>query len=166
MIFDVLTLFPFMFESPLSASILKRAIEAGLIEVDICDIRDFAKGRHKQADDRPYGGGSGMVMMPQPIADALKSIPSAREDEKRLTLLLSPQGRPFNQPFAEELAELDRLILICGHYEGIDERIRELYVDEELSIGDYVLTGGELGAMVVIDAVAFGIPALHASRGL
>ena len=158
MIFDVLTLFPLMFDSPLSASILKRAIEAGLIEVNIRDIRDFAEGRHKQADDRPYGGGSGMVMMPQPIADALRSIPSAEEDEKRLTLLLSPQGRPFNQAFAEELAEVDRLILICGHYEGIDERIRELYVDEELSIGDYVLTGGELGAMVVMDAVSRLVP--------
>jgi tRNA (guanine37-N1)-methyltransferase len=165
MIFDVLTLFPLMFDSPLSASILKRAIEAGLIEVNIRDIRDFAKGRHKQADDRPYGGGSGMVMMPQPIADALKSIPSAGEGEKRRTLLLSPQGRPFNQARAEELVELDRLILICGHYEGIDERIRELYVDEELSIGDYVLTGGELGAMVVMDAVSRLIPGVVGDPG-
>lgn len=158
MIFDVLTLFPLMFDSPLSASILKRAIEAELIEVNIHDIRGFAKGRHKQADDRPYGGGSGMVMMPQPIADALKAIPGAGEHEKRRVLLLSPQGRTFDQAYAEELAEFDRLVFICGHYEGIDERIRDLYVDEELSLGDYVLTGGELGAMVVIDAVSRLVP--------
>ena len=158
MIFDVLTLFPLMFDSPISASILKRAREAGLIEVNIHDIRDFARGKHKQADDRPYGGGSGMVMMPQPIADALKSIPGAGEHERRCILLLSPQGRQFDQSFAEDLAEFDRLVFICGHYEGIDERIRDLYVDEEISLGDYVLTGGELGAMVVIDAVSRLVP--------
>ena len=165
MIFDVLTLFPLMFDSPLSASILKRAIEAGLIEVNVHDIRDFAKGKHKQADDRPYGGGSGMVMMPQPIADALKAIPDAGEHEKRRVILLSPQGRTFDQAYAEELAEFDRLVFICGHYEGIDERIRDLYVDEELSIGDYVLTGGELGAMVVIDAVSRLMPGVVGDPG-
>lgn len=158
MIFTVLTLFPRMFESPLSESMLNRAIQRGNIVVEVVDIRDFAAGKHRQADDRPYGGGSGMVLMVQPVADAVQAVFSGKEGEKRQTVLLSPSGRLFHQGMAAELAELDRLVLICGHYEGVDDRINTLYADEEVSIGDYVLTGGELAAMVIIDAVARLLP--------
>jgi len=156
--FDVLTLFPEMFVSPLSESILKRSIQAGIVEVNVTNIRDFATGNHKQADDRPYGGGSGMVLMPEPIVGALRSILQGRHEQKKRVILLSPQGQRFHQGMAEEMAKLDRLILICGHYEGVDERIRRYYVDEEISIGDYILTGGELAAMVIIDVVARLLP--------
>jgi tRNA (guanine37-N1)-methyltransferase len=156
--FTVLTLFPEMFSSPLSESMLKRAIEKGHIVVDIVDIREYAEGRHKQADDRPYGGGSGMVLMPQPLARALKSVKGAEEGRKERVVLLSPQGDRFDQAMAREFSGVDHLVLVCGRYEGVDERVKELYIDQEASIGDYVLTGGELAALVMIDAVARLIP--------
>jgi tRNA (guanine37-N1)-methyltransferase len=159
--FDVLTLFPAMFDSPLRESILGKALERGLIEIRRVNIRDFAWDRHKTADDTPYGGGQGMVMKVEPIGRAVEHVraeaPSGR------VIYLTPQGCPFHQEKARELAALDHVILLCGRYEGVDERVRELFVDEEISVGDYVLTGGELAAMVVIDAVARLIPGVLGS---
>ncbi len=163
--FDVITLFPGTFVSPLSESMLKRAIQAGYISVDVHDVRDFAQGKHKQADDRPYGGGSGMVLMPEPLAACLKSVFASDGMDRGRVLLLSPQGRRLDHDTVRRLSGYRRLVLICGHYEGIDERITNLYVDEELSIGDYVLTGGELAALVVIDAVARQVPGVLGDRG-
>jgi tRNA (guanine37-N1)-methyltransferase len=156
MIFDILTIFPGMFSSPLEESIVGKARERGLIEVRLHNIRDFAADRHQMTDDRPFGGGEGMVMKPEPIIRALRSIgdtgPPARN------ILLSPQGRLFNQEIARELSGFPRLALICGRYEGIDERVAEFFTDDQISIGDYVLTGGELAAMVVVDAVVRLLP--------
>ena len=154
--FDILTLFPDLFASFLKAGVLGRAVAKGVVEVRIANIRDFARGRHKVADDRPYGGGNGMVMKPGPIYRALQSIDKHKEGCR--VALLTPQGVPFRQATARELARLNQLVLICGRYEGVDERIRSRYVDAELSIGDFILSGGELGAMVVIDAVSRVIP--------
>ena len=151
---DILTLFPGMFVGPFDESILKRAREAGLLQLNLVDIRDFATDRHRTVDDTPYGGGPGMVMKPGPIFAAIEAVRSA---DSRV-ILLSPQGRLFEQAMAIELSTLPHLVLICGHYEGVDERVREHLVDEELSIGDYVLTGGELAAMVLVDAVARLLP--------
>lgn len=165
--FDILTIFPQMFSGPLSESILKRAQQAGLIEIVLRDIRAYATDRHKSTDDYPFGGGAGMVMKPEvlyrALADSLGLLAQVDAEPERLIplpadhppiLLMSPAGELFNQRLAEELAQHERLVLICGHYEGIDERFREYCVDREISIGDYVLTGGELAAMVVVDAVA------------
>jgi len=154
--FDILTLFPDLFASFLKAGVLGRAVEKGVVEVRITNIRDFARGRHRVADDRPYGGGNGMVMKPGPIYRALRSIDLRREECR--VVLLTPQGVPFRQEIARELAGVNHLVLICGRYEGVDERIRSRYVDAELSIGDFILSGGELGAMVVIDTVSRVIP--------
>jgi tRNA (guanine37-N1)-methyltransferase len=151
---DILTLFPGMFVGPFDESMLKRAREAGLLQLNLVDIRDFATDRHRTVDDTPYGGGPGMVMKPGPIFAAVGAVRSA---DSRV-ILLSPQGRLFEQAMAIELSTLPHLVLICGHYEGVDERVREHLVDEELSIGDYVLTGGELAAMVVVDAVGRLLP--------
>ena len=151
---DILTLFPGMFVGPFDESMLKRACEAGLLQLNLVDIRDFATDRHRTVDDTPYGGGPGMVMKPGPIFAAVEAVRSA---DSRV-ILLSPQGRLFEQAMAIELSTLPHLVLICGHYEGVDERVREHLVDEELSIGDYVLTGGELAAMVVVDAVGRLLP--------
>ena len=151
---DVLTLFPEMFAGPLGHSILRRAIERELLRVELTDIRGFATDRHRTVDDYPYGGGPGMVMKPGPIFAAVESV--ARPGSP--VILLSPGGRLFTQQVAAELAEYEHLVLICGHYEGIDERVREHLATDELSIGDYVLTGGELPAMVVIDAVGRLLP--------
>jgi tRNA (guanine37-N1)-methyltransferase len=154
---DVLTLFPDMVRAVLGASILKRAIEKGLLEVSVIDLRDYADGRHKVADDAPYGGGAGMVLKPEPIFRAIEASRSRAEDSR--IIMLSPQGRRLNHALAEEFAgENRRLIFLCGHYEGIDERVRLGLAPEELSIGDFVLTGGELAAMVVIDAAARLVP--------
>jgi tRNA (guanine37-N1)-methyltransferase len=154
--FTVLTLFPEMLSTLLVGGIVKKAIERQCLSVDLINIRDFAKDRHRTVDDRPYGGGCGMVMKPEPVGAAIRR---AREKHpEAYTLLLTPQGRLFDQRLAQELAGCSGLILVCGRYEGIDERVREHLVDDELSIGDYVLTGGELAAMVVIDAVARLIP--------
>lgn len=154
--FDILTLFPEMFRSPFEESLLKRARERGLIDIRVLDARDFTADRHKVADDYPFGGGKGMVMKPEPLARAIAA--TRAEDPSVRVVLLSPQGARFDQAKAERLAGCRHLLLVCGHYEGVDERIRLHYVDEELSIGDYVLTGGELPAMVVVDAVSRLVP--------
>ncbi len=153
--FDVVTIFPGMFTSPLGESILKRAREAGLIDVHYHDLRTYTHDAHRTVDDTPYGGGAGMVMKPEPLVEAVEAVPREGRGQR---VLLTPQGAPFTQETARELSKLDQLILICGRYEGIDERARTLIADREVSLGDYVLSGGELAAMVVIDAVARLIP--------
>ena len=146
---DVLTLFPAMFAGPLDESIIKRAREAGRLDLAIHNLRDYAHDRHKTVDDRPFGGGPGMLLKPEPIFEAVESL--AREGTR--VILLSPAGRRFDQAVARELAGLEHLLMVSGHYEGFDERVREQLADDELSIGDYVLTNGALPAMVIIDAV-------------
>ena len=150
----VLTLFPGMFAGPLDESIVKRAREAGLLELTLHNLRDYAHDRHRTVDDRPFGGGPGMLLKPEPLFEAVEKL--ARETTR--VVLLSPSGRTFNQAIARELAQLDDLLLISGHYEGFDERVREHLADDELSIGDYVLTNGALPAMVIIDAVTRLLP--------
>jgi tRNA (guanine37-N1)-methyltransferase len=154
--FDILTLFPELFSSFLKEGILGRAVIKGLVDVRLINIRSFARGSHNVTDDRPYGGGSGMIMKAGPIYRALRSI--EKVDGQSLVILLTPQGQTFEQSRAWELSKLDRLVLICGRYEGVDERIRSSYIDMELSLGDYILSGGELGAMVVIDTVSRLVP--------
>jgi tRNA (guanine37-N1)-methyltransferase len=149
---DVLTLFPEMFESPLGHSILKRAQEAGVVEIVLTNIRDFATDDYKKIDDKPYGGGPGMVMMPEPVFDCFEHVQKLVPENGR-AILLTPQGQEFDQAKAVELSKAERLILICGRYEGFDERIRTGLGAEQVSIGDYVLSGGELPAMVIADAV-------------
>ncbi len=170
--FDIFTLFPGIFEGPLRESMIKRAIDAGLLNVQLHNIRDYAAGKHQVTDDYPYGGGGGMVMKPEPVFAAVESVLGIREQgsgsgdqdtdyQSPVTnhqfpipiILLTPQGRVFNQSIAYELAQYDRVALICGRYEGFDERIREHLASDEISIGDFVLTGGELAALVVLDAV-------------
>jgi len=155
--FDVLTLFPEMFPGYLGQSLLKLAIERGLVEVRLHNIRDWAEGRHKQVDDRPFGGGPGMVLMVKPVVECVEKVRGA-EHEPRQVVLLSPQGRRLNQGIVEELASRRRLILLCGRYEGFDERIKEILEPDEISIGDFVLNGGEIAAMVLIDAVIRLVP--------
>lgn len=147
---QILTLFPEMF-APIQESIIGRAKQKGLIEIEIYNIRDYSLDKHKKCDDAPFGGGAGMVMTPQPISSAIESIDTNNEAYK---IYLSPKGRTFTQAVAKEFTAKSKLLIICGHYEGIDQRIIDLYVDEEISIGDYVLTGGELPAMVITDAVS------------
>ncbi len=163
MIFEILTIFPSMFSSPLEESMIGKARDRGLIQVRVHNIRDFAGGKHQMTDDRPFGGGEGMVMKPEPIVGALRVIsesgPAAR------TILLSPQGRLFDQETARALSLLPRLILICGRYEGVDERVADHFTDDQISIGDYVLTGGELAAMVVVDSVARLLPGVLGNEG-
>lgn len=154
--FSILTIFPDFFASPLGEGIVRRALGSGKIEVDIRNIRDHALDKHHMTDDRPFGGGEGMVMKPEPLAACLRA--AAKEDTTRRVILLSPKGERFNQRQAERLTAYGQLMLICGRYEGVDERFRSLYVDEELSIGDYILTGGELAALVVMDAVCRLLP--------
>ncbi len=151
--FDIFTLFPGMFEGPFTESILKRAQERGLLSIALHNIRDATTDKHHLVDDYPYGGGAGMVMKPEPIFAAVEAVYQGGP-----IILLTPQGRLFNQQIARELAQEQRITLLCGHYEGIDERVRQHLVTDELSIGDYVLTGGELAAMVVVDAVSRLIP--------
>lgn len=151
---DVLSLFPGYFNGPLSESMLKRAIEKGLIDVSQVDIRDFCTDRYKQVDDRPYGGGPGMVLMPEPTSKAIRSC----KKKGSKTIYLSPQGVPLTHSLAKELSKEEHLVLLCGHYEGIDERVLQSDVDLEISIGDYVLTNGCLAACVLIDAIARFIP--------
>jgi len=154
---DILTLFPGMFSGVLNESIMKKAQDKGKFTCDLVDFREFASNKHKKVDDYPYGGGAGMVLAPQPIFDAVEHIKSKNETAPRV-ILMCPQGERFTQKKAEELAEEDHLVFICGHYEGYDERIRENLVTDEISIGDFVLTGGELGAMVVVDSVVRLLP--------
>lgn len=147
---DILTLFPEMF-SPLSESIIGRAKENGKIEINIFNIRDYAENKHKRCDDYPFGGGAGMVMMVQPIASLIDSIDP---NHTAYRIFMSPRGTTFNQGMVKSLISREHIILLCGHYEGVDQRVIDLYIDEEISIGDYVLTGGELPAMVVTDCIA------------
>lgn len=159
--FDVLTIFPEIIEAVLGESIIGRARANGIVELNAINIREFSADKHKKTDDYPYGGGNGMVMMVQPIYDAYLSIVKELKNKPRV-IYMSPQGKLLNQKKVEELKKYDHLVLLCGHYEGIDERIVEEIVDEEISIGDYVLTGGELPAMVLIDAVARTLPGVLA----
>ncbi len=154
---DVLTLFPEMFAGVFGHSILKKAAEHDAVEYNVVNFREYADNKHQTVDDYPYGGGAGMVLKPQPIFDAVEDLRSKANSEPRV-ILLCPQGERYTQKKAEELANLEHLIFVCGHYEGYDERIREHVVTDEISIGDFVLTGGELGAMVIIDSVVRLLP--------
>ena len=153
--FDIITIFPEMFGNVFSAGVLKKALDRNLIEVNVHNLRDFTSDKHQQVDDRPFGGKPGMVLKPEPIFSAVESI---RENEATPVYLLSPQGRTFNSSFAEELAANRQIVFICGRYEGVDERVVEYLVTDEISIGDYVLTGGEPAAVVLVDAVSRFIP--------
>ncbi len=161
--FDVLTLFPDMFEAVLGDSIIARAVEKGIIQFNFINIRDFSKNKHKKTDDYPYSGGGGMLMTPQPIYDAYQSIVKDL-DYKPFTIYMSPQGRVFSQELAKEYAEYKHIVILCGHYEGVDQRIIDMLVDAEVSIGDFVLTGGEIPAMAVIDAVSRMLPGVLSSE--
>jgi tRNA (guanine37-N1)-methyltransferase len=163
--FDLITIFPEFFQGFLSHGVLRRAIAGGLVQVEVHDLRSFAHDRHRTVDDRPFGGGEGMVLKPEPLAEAIESLElepkSLRNTVNRprtQVVLLSAQGERFTQPVARQLADLDRLVLLCGRYEGVDERISELFCDRELSIGDYVLSGGELAAAVLVDATSRLLP--------
>ena len=151
---DIITLFPGMFRGPLDESIVGRAVQRGLIQIAVHNLRDFAEGRHRVVDDYSFGGGPGMVLKPEPIFAAVEAL---RTESSRV-ILMSPQGRVFRQSMARELAQLEHIILLCGHYEGVDERVRDHLVDQEISIGDYILTGGEIAAMVVVDVVVRLLP--------
>ncbi|MBY0529370.1 MAG: tRNA (guanosine(37)-N1)-methyltransferase TrmD [Rhabdochlamydiaceae bacterium] len=152
--FDILSLFPEYFEGPFGASILKRAQEKGLIEIQLTDIRAFAEGKHRKVDDRPFGGGPGMVLMPEPMTQAIRHV----KKENSHVVYLSPQGKLLNAATCQRLAECPHLILVCGHYEGLDERVIEAEIDEEISIGDYVLTNGCLASIVLVDAISRFVP--------
>jgi len=155
---DILSLFPKMFDGPFGESIIKRAIDRGLASVFVHNIRDFTHDKHRTVDDYPYGGGNGMVLKPEPLFEAVESIKEMIGDSSAPVILLTPQGRLFCHHVAQELSKQQNLILICGHYEGVDERVRNYLVTDEISIGEYVLTGGELAAMVVVDAVVRLLP--------
>ncbi|WP_019242331.1 MULTISPECIES: tRNA (guanosine(37)-N1)-methyltransferase TrmD [Bacillus] len=155
---DVLSLFPEMFTGVFGSSILKKAEEKGAASYNVVNFRDFADNKHHTVDDYPYGGGAGMVLKAQPIFDAVAHLQASNSTEKQRVILLCPQGERYTQKKAEELAQEEHLIFVCGHYEGYDERIREHIVTDEISLGDYVLTGGELGAMVIIDSVVRLLP--------
>ncbi|NLL90127.1 MAG: tRNA (guanosine(37)-N1)-methyltransferase TrmD [Dehalococcoidales bacterium] len=161
---DILTLFPKMFEDFSSTGIFQRAVENKLVEFNIWNIRDYTHDKHHVVDDYPYGGGAGMVMKPEPIFEAVESIRQPDDNDKKVSIILTtPQGRLFSQTIAAELAEYDRLIIICGHYEGVDERVHRHLATDEISIGDYVLSGGEPAAMVITDAVTRLIPGVLGS---
>ena len=162
--FEILTIFPDFFRGPMDFGIVRRAREAQLIDISVHDLRSFTRDKHRTVDDRPFGGGEGMVLKPEPIFEALESLEVAPQKERlaaqarESVVLLSPQGRMFQHALAAELASLDRIVLICGRYEGVDERVGEFFADREISIGDYVLSGGELGAAVIVDAVTRLLP--------
>jgi len=157
---DVLTIFPKMFHAALGESIIKRAQEKRKLKINIVDLRHFSKDKHKKVDDKPFGGGPGMVMRVEPFFEAVNSLRQKTKDkrQKTMVILMSPRGKTFKQAVAKKLAGYKHIILLCGHYEGIDERVREHLADEEISIGDFILTGGELAAMVIIDSVARLLP--------
>ncbi|MBI5395295.1 MAG: tRNA (guanosine(37)-N1)-methyltransferase TrmD [Verrucomicrobia bacterium] len=154
--FDILTIFPGMFRGPMEESILKRAQEKKLVEIAVHDLRKWTRDKHNTTDDRPFGGGPGMLMKPEPIFEAVEDL--KRNAPEARVVLLTPQGRKFDQQVAQELAQQKHLVLVCGHYEGVDERVRVALVNDEISIGDYVLTNGALAAIVVVDAVARLVP--------
>lgn len=157
---DILTLFPNMFTGPFSESIIHRAVQKGLLHINIINIRDFSTDKHNKVDDYPYGGGAGMVMKPEPLFAAIEWAHDNAKTapDRRRTLLMTPQGQVFDQAKARFLSQFEHLIIVCGHYEGVDERVRQSLITDEISIGDYVLTGGEIPAMVVTDAVARLVP--------
>jgi len=155
--FDVLTLFPEIFQGYLGQSLLKRAIDAGLVEVRLHNIRDWSLDRHNTVDDRPFGGGPGMVMRVEPVVECVEDVRGCGEDPGHL-VMLTPQGRRLDQPHVEQLAAKERVVLLCGRYEGLDERIREILTPEEISVGDFIVNGGEVAAMVIIDSVIRLIP--------
>jgi tRNA (guanine37-N1)-methyltransferase len=161
---DVLSIFPEMFEGVLGHSILKKASEKEAVDYNVVNFREFAENKHQTVDDYPYGGGAGMVLKPQPIFDAVADLKARAKSAKPRIILMCPQGERYTQKKAEELAQEEHLIFICGHYEGYDERIREHVITDEISIGDYVLTGGELGAMVIIDSVVRLLPGVLGSE--
>ena len=154
---DIITLFPSMFRGPFDESIIKRARKKGILEINLQDLREFTDDKHRTVDDVPYGGGAGMVMKAEPLFRVVEKLKEEKSSSSKV-ILLSPQGQPFVQEKAKELAEEEGLIFICGHYEGVDERVREHLIDEELSLGDFVLTGGELAAIVMVDAIARMLP--------
>jgi tRNA (guanine37-N1)-methyltransferase len=154
--FDIVTIFPEIFRGVFESGIVRRAIENAIIEIGIHDLRDFTSDRHRQVDDRPFGGGAGMVLKPEPLFRAIEAITHGAKGVA--TIMLTPQGRLFNQRLAEEFAARDRIVLVCGRYEGVDERVIESAVTDEISIGDYVLSGGEIAAMVLVDAVTRLLP--------
>jgi tRNA (guanine37-N1)-methyltransferase len=160
--FDIITIFPDFFAGPFNYGILKRARAAGLVDIAMHDLRGFTHDRHRTVDDRPFGGGEGMVLKAQPIYDAIRSLKVApkaeRQRQKETVILLSAQGQPFTQAVAQELAAIERVVIVCGRYEGVDERVNELLCDREISIGDYVLSGGELAAAVIVDTVVRLLP--------
>ena len=158
---DILTLFPGMFPGYLNESILQKAQDLGQLDVHLHNIRDFATSKHHVTDEPPFGGGGGMLLKPEPIFDAVETL----DIKDAPIILLSPQGRPFSQTIAQELAQHDQLVLLCGRYEGVDERVRQHLVTDEISIGDYVLTGGELAAMVIVDAVTRLLPGVLGAEG-
>jgi tRNA (guanine37-N1)-methyltransferase len=160
---DILSLFPTMFDGPFGESIVKRAVDAGLVSLFIHNFREFANDKHNTVDDYSFGGGEGMVLKPEPLFEAVESIQASMGDSGGPVILLTPQGRLFCHQIAQELSKQQNLILICGHYEGVDERVREHLVTDEISIGEYVLTGGELAAMVVLDAVVRLLPGVLGS---
>ena len=161
---DIVTIFPDFFRGPLDHGITRRAAEMGLVKIEVHDLRQFTRDKHRSVDDRPYGGGEGMVLKPEPVFECLERMQIAPREQrlsgtaKESVIVLSAQGRRFTQKIAPELASLDRMVLICGRYEGVDERVSEFLADRELSIGDYVLSGGELGAAVIIEAVTRLLP--------
>lgn len=162
--FDILTLFPDMFKAVLGDSIINRAVQKGIIELNYTDIRNYTKNKHRKVDDYPYSGGGGMLMSAQPIYDAYQAV-TAGLDYKPLTVYMSPQGEVFNQKTAVELSGYDHIVILCGHYEGVDQRVLDMIVDREISVGDFVLTGGEIPAMAVVDAVSRMIPGVLANEG-
>lgn len=162
--FDILTLFPGMFDGVFNYSIVERAIERSIIDIHLHDIRTFTYDKHHIVDDYPYGGGAGMVMKPEPVFDAVETVMKEYSGNSSSIILLSPVGRLYNQEVAQQMAQYNHLVLICGHYEGVDERISEHLVDEEISIGDYVLSGGEIAAMVVIDSITRLLPGVVGSE--
>jgi len=159
--FEIITIFPDFFRGPFDFGIIRRAKEAGLVEINIHDLRAFTRDKHRTVDDRPFGGGEGMVLKPEPIFECVESFCSAdalRDKSRESVILLSAAGRPFNQRVAAELAQLDRVTIVCGRYEGVDERVAEHIADREISIGDFVLSGGELAAALIVDTVTRLIP--------
>ncbi len=161
---DVITIFPGILEGPFKESMIKRAADQGVVEINLVDLRDYTHDQHRQVDDYPYGGGYGMVLKPEPLFEAVEDLNNRSGSANPRVILLTPQGRRFDQHLARELAEIEHMILICGRYEGVDERVRTALVDEEISIGDFVLTGGELAAAVVVDAVVRLLPGVLAEE--
>jgi tRNA (guanine37-N1)-methyltransferase len=162
--FDIISIFPELFAGVLECGMLRRAVQSGLVDIRLVNLRDFAKDRHRSVDDRPYGGGEGMVLMPAPLFEAIEFCRGTERNESSQVILLTPQGKPWLQNLAAEFATISHLMLICGRYEGVDQRVIDHLVDREISIGDFILTGGEIPAMVVLDSVVRLIPGVLGCR--